>query len=74
MLDEGGELSYGFDQNKMQHRKLAFDMFEKMVAENKGSRRIILDERRFNRFKDRLPEPAVMKDNGNDGYLMAIYQ
>jgi hypothetical protein len=46
-----------------------------MVAENKGLRKIvlILDERRFKRFKDKLPEPVDMKRNGKDGFLMAIY-
>lgn len=76
LLDEGGELSYGFGQNNMKHRQLTFDTFEIMVAENKGRRKIILilDERRFNRFKDKLPEPSAFKDNGKDGFLMAIYQ
>jgi 4-amino-4-deoxy-L-arabinose transferase len=76
LLDDGGELSYGFNQKNMRNRQLTFETFGKMVDENKGRRKIILvlDERRFNRFKGNLPEPAVMKDNGNDGYLMAIYQ
>jgi len=76
LLDEGGELSYGFGQNNMQHRQLTFESFGKMVAENKGLRKIvlILDERRFKRFKDKLPEPVGMKRNGKDGFLMAIYQ
>jgi 4-amino-4-deoxy-L-arabinose transferase len=75
LLDEGGELSYGFGQNNMQHRQLTFESFGKMVAENKGLRKIvlILDERRFKRFKDKLPEPVDMKRNGKDGFLMAIY-
>ena len=76
LLDEGGELSYGFDQNNMRHRQLTFEAFGKMVAENKNSEKIvlILDERRFKRFKDKLPVPTDMKDNGKDGFLMAIYQ
>lgn len=76
MLDDGGELSYGFDQNNMRYRQLSFEAFGKMMAENKGLRKIILilDERRFKRFKDKLPEPVAMKRNGNDGFLMAIYQ
>jgi 4-amino-4-deoxy-L-arabinose transferase len=76
LLDEGGELSYGFGQNNMRHRQLTFEAFEKMVTDNKDSKKIvlILDERRFKRFKDKLPEPVDMKSNGKDGFLMAIYQ
>lgn len=76
LLDEGGELSYGFDQNNMRHRQLTFEAFGKMVDENKDSEKIvlILDERRFKRFKDKLPEPTDMKRSGKDGFLMAIYQ
>lgn len=76
LLDDGGELSYGFGQNNMRHRQLTFEAFGEMVSKNKGLKKIvlILDERRFKRFKDKLPEPADMKSNGKDGFLMAIYQ
>ncbi len=76
LLDDGGELRYGFDQKNMKHRQLTFKTFGDMVSENKGKRKIILvlDERRFSRYKDRLPQPADIIKSGEDGFMMVIYR
>jgi 4-amino-4-deoxy-L-arabinose transferase len=75
LLDEEGELSYGFGQETAKHRHLSFQDFGRMIAENKGRRTVLLylDERRFKRWKQRLPEPASVEDSGPDGYIMAVY-
>lgn len=75
LLDEGNELSYGFSREDQKHRQLSFDDFNHMVSENKGKRQVILilDERRYNRFKDRLPFPKTMIKNGEDGCIFAIF-
>ncbi len=76
LLDDPGELDYGFSQQNMKHRWLTFESFGQMVRANHGQRDIILvlDERRFNRFKERLPEPDAMKSSGKDGYLLVMYR
>jgi 4-amino-4-deoxy-L-arabinose transferase len=76
LLDDGGELSYGFGQNDMRHRQLSFAEFGKMVGENKGKRDVILvlDQRRYNRFKANLPQPSETINNGEDGFIMAVYR
>ena len=75
LLDGGGELSYGFGQKGMAHRQLTFETFGLMVSANKTGRQIvlILDERRYTRWKEQLPQPATMVNNGEDGFIMAFF-
>jgi 4-amino-4-deoxy-L-arabinose transferase len=75
LLDDGGELGYGFGQENSKHRQLNFNDFRTMVNNNKGVRKVvlILDERRYNRWKDILPQPVSLEDSGKDGYILATF-
>jgi len=76
LLDDGGELRYGFGQKNMKHRQVFLRAFPKMVEENQGKRRIVLvlDERRFTMYGDKLPKPTSIIKDDDDGFMMAIYR
>lgn len=76
LLDEGGELSYGFSRNDQRNRQLSLDEFNTLVNENKNKRNVvlILDQRRYNRWQDSLPQPDDLIKSGEDGYIFAIYK
>ncbi|MBU1170481.1 MAG: phospholipid carrier-dependent glycosyltransferase [Proteobacteria bacterium] len=76
LLDDGGELRYGFSQTDQRDRQLSFDAFNAMVTENKNKRNVvlILDERRYKRWQDQLPQPDFLIKSGEDGYIFAIFK
>ena len=76
LLDDGGELRYGFRQKNVKHRQLFLKDFKRMVEENRGKRRVVLvlDERRFTMYGDKLPDPSDIIKDAEDGFMLAIYR
>ena len=70
-----GELNYGLKQKGSQNRIIDYEQFFKMAQESSGTRKIafIVNQRKYVRIKDRLPEPVFMDSSGNDGFVFIIF-
>ncbi len=73
MLEELGELTYGFGYADAKHRRLTIQQFKQMIVENTGKNRIIYvaTKSEYKRFAPALPKPVYEKSNG--GIVFAMY-
>jgi len=75
LLEGGGEVSYGLGYEDAKYRSLNLTQFRDFIPKNaeKGHVVLIAKSRKYERWKENLPEPLYEDTNGKGGYVFVQY-
>ncbi len=75
LLEGGGEGSYGLEYEDAKYRSLNLTQFKDFILKNaeKGHVVLIAKSRKYERWKEKLPEPLYEDTNGKGGYVFVQY-
>ncbi len=68
-------MSYGLEYEDTKYRSLNLTQFREFILKNaeKGHVVLIAKSRKYERWKENLPEPLYEDTNGKGGYVFAQY-
>jgi len=75
VVENAGELSYGFQYEDSKHRLLDLNQFRELILKNRGTGRVTLiaKGKKYKKWKHKLPEPFFKESNGDDGFVLAQF-
>ncbi len=75
LLEGGGEVSYGLGYEDAKYRSLNLTQFRDFILKNtqKGQVVLIAKSRKYEAWKENLPEPLYEDTNGKGGYVFVQY-
>ena len=75
ILEGGGEVSYGLEYEDAKYRSLNLTQFRDFILKNaeKGQVVLIAKSRKYEPWKENLPEPLYEDTNGKGGYVFVQY-
>jgi len=75
LLEGGGEVSYGLDYEDAEYRSLNLTQFRDFILKKaeKGHVVLIAKSRKYERWKENLPEPLYEDTSGKGGYVFVQY-
>ncbi|MBW2238428.1 MAG: phospholipid carrier-dependent glycosyltransferase [Deltaproteobacteria bacterium] len=75
LLEGGGEVSYGLEYEDAKYRSLNLTQFRDFILKNTEKRAVVLiaKSRKYERWKENLPEPLYENTSGKGGYVFVQY-